>query len=392
MNSGLGFAQTSIYRTLQAPLYDPASPECTQTDIGTAKSLPAEILSSINKLKPEYIKASQATGVPWQLLAAVHYRENNNNPNGDLQAGNPIGGPYTRYSSAYGTYGYPKSMAESAEIAAKMLTAISSGGVVKKPVNTANPDPEAIKDTLYSYNGRAEVYAQQAAELGFDPNTQPYEGSPYVMNNFDAKHQRMKIITRDFGGLDGIDTRLGAFTVYSRLGGLSGDICSENGAVLGDIVQTAIKYAWPDHHEPNYFEMKPEYKTAINRAITRGEYVGGGSNPGIDCGGFITRVMRDSGADPDYNKYQGPTTSQQRYMDEHPEKYTKLTNVKGTGDLLPGDIAINSTHTYMYVGAQPGFNGNSASASYSTTGSSWRTPMADNAYGFSDFSWYRLKR
>jgi hypothetical protein len=389
-------AQTNIYRSLNAPFYEAGSSDsnCSVSSISSSTDLSASMRSAITKLKPEYVAASEKTGVPWQLLAAVHYRENNNNPNGDMQAGNKIGGPYPRASTAYARYGYPKTMAESAEIAARMLIDISQGGVVKKPINTPNPDPEAIKDTLFSYNGRASVYEKQAADLGFDPAKQPYEGSPYVMNNFDAIHQQMKIITRDFGGLDGIDTRLGAFTVYSRLGGSSGSVetCSSDGAVLGDAVQTAIKYAWPNHSKPNFFEFKPAYKTATNAAIEKKEYVGGGENPGIDCGGFVTRVMRDSGADPEYNSYNGPTTAQQKYMDDNPGKYKKLTNVTGTADLKPGDIAINSEHTYMFVGSQPGFYGNSASASYSSRGTSWRTPMADNAYGFTSFSWYRLTR
>jgi hypothetical protein len=101
--------------------------------------------------------------------------------------------------------------------------------------------------------------------------------------------------------------------------------------------------------------------------------------------------MRDSRADPTYNESNGNTISQQAYLDAHPEKYQKLTNVNGTADLHPGDIAINDVHTYMYVGSQPGFNGNSASASFSSTGESWRAPMASNAYGFGgEFTWYRL--
>jgi hypothetical protein len=160
--------------------------------------------------------------------------------------------------------------------------------------------------------------------------------------------------------------------------------------ISGNLFQTIVKYAWPDYHKPPYLIAKPEYSEAIQAAISRGEYVGGGSHPGIDCGGFITRIMRDSGTDPDYNSYEGNTTLQKKYLDDHPEKYQKLSGVTGTQDLQPGDIAINSTHTYMYVGNIPGFNGNSASASYSSTGESWRSPMASSAYGFTEFTWYRL--
>jgi hypothetical protein len=372
---------------------------CSDTSLTPSSSnLPSEVLSAINSLKNVYIQASQATGVPWQVLAAIHYREASNNPNKDLQAGNPIGGPYTQSSTDYQKYGYPKTLEESAEIAAKHLIAVVGSGVVNKPVNVPNPDPEGLKDALYSYNGRAQVYAQQAAALGFNSVTQPYEGSPYVMNNYDSIHMNMKIITTDFGSLDGVDTRFGAFTIYSRLGGnnSSSTDCS-SGAVSGNLIQTILNYAWPSYHVPNYCTEKPSYKSAIEKASANGEYIGGtctigGTWPGVDCGAFVTRVMRDSQTDPNYNQQDGNTIAQQAYLDSNPQKYQKLSNVSSTADLQPGDIAINSVHTYIYIGSQPGFNGNSASASFSSTGTSWRAPMASNAYGFDgEFTWYRLK-
>lgn len=183
----------------------------------TGQGLSQAAVDNINKLKPDYMKAAASTGVPWQVLAAIHYREGNNNPNQDLQAGNPLGGGGSQASTSYGAYGAPATIEESATIAAKELIGKAASGVVKKPVNVAAPDADAIKDALFGYNGRASVYASQATALGFDAKTQPYEGSPYVMNNFDAKHANMKIITKDFGGLDGVDKRLGAFTVYALL-------------------------------------------------------------------------------------------------------------------------------------------------------------------------------
>jgi hypothetical protein len=371
-----------------------SSSDCSTGVISVAGGLPNDVVSSINKLQSVYQQAAQATGVPWQLLAAVHYREAGNSPNQDLQAGNPIGGPYNAFSGDYTTYGHPKTLEESAEIAAKHLIASANGGIVNKPINVDAPDPEAIKDVLFSYNGRAEAYAQQAATLGFDPKTQPYEGSPYVMNNFDQVHRNMKIITHDFGGLDGVDTRFGAFTIYSKLGGASGgDNCP--GAVSGNLMQTILNYAWPDYHPPVYVNEKPAYKNAILAAKSKGIFTGGdydSEHVGIDCGGFVTRVMQDSGVDPTYNENNGGTIMQQAYLDAHPEKYQKLSNVSGTDDLQPGDIAVNDTHTYIFVGSLPGFNGNSASASWSSTGLSWRAPMASTAYGFGgEYSWYRLK-
>lgn len=172
--------------------------------------------------------------------------------------------------------------------------------------------------------------------------------------------------------------------------------CSGSGSVIGsgDLMQTVVKYAWPEYHKAPYFIMKPEYQTAVQAAQKRGDYVGGGIHPGIDCGGFVTLVMHDSGVDPDYNKYKSNVVAQRRWMNDHPERYEKKTDITNPSQLQPGDIFINSdaSHTYMFVGSIPNFKGNAASASFSTTGASWRTPMASPAYGFSDATWYRLKR
>ena len=179
--------------------------------------------------------------------------------------------------------------------------------------------------------------------------------------------------------------------------------CSSAGAVAGSAVQTAINYAWPDYHPAPYLVYKDSYRAAITKAQAAGEFVGGLNNPGVDCGGFITRVMRDSGADPNYNwgprnPKEGGTTAQKAYMDAHPEKYQNLGPQTEITGLQPGDIAINDGHTFMWVGKQPNFNGVTASASVSFKGNrpdaSWRTPMASSIYWRDDngaFIWYRLK-
>jgi hypothetical protein len=138
--------------------------------------------------------------------------------------------------------------------------------------------------------------------------------------------------------------------------------------------------------------MKDTYKAAVDAAKKNGEYIGGIAYPGIDCGGFVTRVMRNSGADKDYNDYEGPTSQQQKYMDDHPEKYEKIGAVSSVGKLKPGDIAVNSQHTFLYVGPEashPNFKGNAAASSLDDY-----APTANNTYfsnGAGSFMWYRLK-
>ncbi len=185
-----------------------------------AVDIPGVDMNAINALKPLYIQAAQATNVPWQLLAAVHFREHSNakdNPNSD-GAYQIVGGGY-----AAGPLTDEQFVQESIDAAnfirGKKSTVLANHQV---DLTLSQNDPEVIKDYLFSYNGRAGVYAQQAATLGFDSTTQPYEGSPYVMNNYDAVHMNMGIITQDGGGISGTDSRPGAYTVYAKLLGLGG--------------------------------------------------------------------------------------------------------------------------------------------------------------------------
>lgn len=165
---------------------------------------------------------------------------------------------------------------------------------------------------------------------------------------------------------------------------------SGDGAAVGNAVQTAINYAWPQYHAAPFTTKKPSYEKAVQAAQAAGKYVGGLQYPGVDCGGFVTRVMQDSGVDPDYNKDKGGTKVQRAYMIAS-GKYTEI-HPASTADMKPGDIAVNDDHTYMYVGKNPGFESDIASASVSFTGQSWRAPMAGHEKPADpNYRWFRLK-
>jgi len=168
----------------------------------------------------------------------------------------------------------------------------------------------------------------------------------------------------------------------------SGSGCAAPSGSSQAAVDLAMKYAWPDGSHG--LTPRDTYAQAVQAHPK--EYRGGCN--GADCGAFVTRVMRDSGADKNYNQSECNTVCQKKYMDDHPEKYENLGTKTSTKDLQPGDIAITrDTHTYMYVGPQkdhPDFKGDAASASQCE-----RMPNASNTY-FTDvngvpFTWYRLK-
>lgn len=191
-------------------------------------------------------------------------------------------------------------------------------------------------------------------------------GKPAMVNRYAAA----KLALDQFGGKSSTSQ---ASTSTQPTDGCGG---SSSGAVSGNIVETAMNYAWPTYHAPNYTKLEPAYAAAITKAQAAGKYVGGGPNPGVDCGGFVTRVMQDSGVDPKYGG-GGATDAQLAYLIGNP-KYKELKNPTSS-DLTPGAIAIKTSgggHTYLYVGKQQGFQTQVASSSYSPSNTAWRAPMA----------------
>lgn len=168
----------------------------------------------------------------------------------------------------------------------------------------------------------------------------------------------------------------------------SGD-CS--GAASGSAVQTAINYAWPTYRNSsqNPTEKKPVYEQANLAAKAARKYTGdtcfGG---GVDCGAFVTRVMQDSGLDPNYGG-GGRTSVQLDYVLAHPELYEEIRPYKALDlQAYPFAIALRDGHTYMYVGLDhPGFKSDIASASQCQ-----RAPMAGKeAVADPGFRWFVFK-
>ena len=156
--------------------------------------------------------------------------------------------------------------------------------------------------------------------------------------------------------------------------------------VGGDVASTALKYAWPQNRKagsPGAKDRKPEYAEAITNAKVNKQYVGGCA--GVDCGAFVSRFIIDSGFDPRYN-YDGKggdTKSQQKWTKANWDVIT----VRNTSDLKPGDVAFTPGHTYMYVGRQPGFETEIASASLcKRAGMAGKENPLDN-----QAVWYRKK-
>ena len=175
----------------------------------------------------------------------------------------------------------------------------------------------------------------------------------------------------------------------SSSGGADG--CKTSGFAGGNFDATLKAYAYPEYKG---MTTKPTdaYAAAVKKAKSQGLYVGGTTYPGIDCGGFVTLLVRDSGYESGYNfnGKGGPTSTQEDWMKKNwePIKSSDVT----PGKLQPGDVAINSTHTFIWVatnGKNPdGFKAPIASASLDE-----RAPMADNQQSPTQpgYNWYRKK-
>lgn len=165
------------------------------------------------------LKRIQAiTGVPWQAMAGIWYRESFSvtppkTPGGPWQFDPvPPRSALNTLLERFATLSYAERMA----ILDKGVNDFFAGGVLaacflktktRYPISP-NCDPAFIKDALYGYNGRKYGSADR---------------SPYVMNGYDEAHFEMNLrgtIPDGKGGrkwVDIIDRRPGAFTVYRQL-------------------------------------------------------------------------------------------------------------------------------------------------------------------------------
>lgn len=238
-----------------------------------------------------YYQAASEYDIPWQMLAAIHYRETRlvrRNPSNGDGAYQILGGNYT-----------PTGEIDEAEflrqsrIAAEFIKGKASANLQANRNLTANSEPDVIKDTFFSYNGRASVYAQQAASLGYDSSTQPFEGSPYVMNRADAARDplseasvgRWGQIKTDGGPIEYPANRdYGSYVIYAAIAGVSIDGCDT--VLSGTIREKVVTLARQELELWNNQTLKgngTDYK----------RYTNGGT--GNWCAWFVSWVYNKAG-------------------------------------------------------------------------------------------------
>ena len=330
-------------------------------------------LAQIAKNRPIYEKAAKEQGFPWQILAALHYREHmldNSNPNNGQ-------GIYQLYSyTNAGTNDnafLPAGPVSDEEFLRQ--TKITAGIVKgKEPGLTENPDSKIVKRLFFKYNGVASIYKNQALDMGFTPEqADTGEGSPYVMSRADAKRDSTKggmtwnMYTSDGHSTGGRnEVNFGAYVVYLALGGFTDNSgtnsCTEtagtnySGGGNQQISQTALDLSWhhyeieSDPNTKNYYTstmsslIRKTGTAKYKEALIQAKNVGDNS----DCGRFVSTVLRISGVDPNFPSV-GTRHAILPYLLRNTALYDRITHDGDTSVLQSGDILIVPGHIKLVV-------------------------------------------
>ena len=221
-------------------------------------------LAAISDNRSIYEEAANEYDFPWQVLAVLHSMET------ALKRYNPENGQgvYQLYTYTDGGTNenafLPAGPIDEAEFRRQTLIAAE---IVSSEVGDLN-EPDNVKKLFFKFNGMSSRYIEKALAMGFSAEEAANgEGSPYVMNRYDARRDPASgemdpnwpgRYVRD-GVYDPTSTSMvfGAFVKYEALAGSS--FCSNNG---GEIVDTALLLSWPGHDHAKD-DPKPEYIDAM---------------------------------------------------------------------------------------------------------------------------------
>ena len=328
-----------------------SSPSASPTSTDNSKDyagntiLTSEQSSAISKYKSLYEQIVEGTSIPWQAIAAIHYRENgvtlvSNNPGGIFRS--------TTKTYSTGTIDESTFVQMGKDAVNEKFFFYSRGATFSNEKN--------VKNFFFLVDGAQEKYKQQARDQSFsEAEANIGEGSPYVMNKADQQRDPSYNKTT-WGEIKPGESSLsypagekyGAFLVYKALSGLtSGTGCSDNSFGTGNMSlnETALKFAWPVG-DPHVGTMTPTeaYKAAYTRHGLSHVMPGGSS-----CDVFVATVARDSGVDTDFGCC-GVQSSSIPHL-ERSDKWEEITyaDPKDTSFLRPGDVLTVPGHIKMYV-------------------------------------------
>lgn len=199
--------------------------------IPTADKLPQETVSYLDgrnvkqlaeQNKDRYLYAQQETGLPWQVVATLHYREAGMNPNSSISNGAPLGSGVNVDGVNVGA----DANQDAADMAALFLRLAKGVYDIDVIENLDSMTVEDWGEAFLAYN-RGYLFVRADAS---------YTLSPYVMNGFDAEHMNMRWSYADtVSGVDG--NKAGALATLSYIGGveLTGGACG-SGKLISPVV------------------------------------------------------------------------------------------------------------------------------------------------------------
>lgn len=205
----------------------------SSTSLGSLPAASQKVFDSakpaIDKLQPLYESAAQKTNLPWEYLAALHYRESNNREGTSLLAGEPLGSV-----NPDGVTNNGGSDAEANAVAAAEHF-IGNAKMVYKVDPTKDQSFEDLQKAFIAYN-RGFIYQWG----NMDPDK-----SPYVMSGYDEEHalpMPWPVLppASNYTEITGSDARLGAMAILAGLG-----ISGGSGECEGDLGQTADGFTFP---------------------------------------------------------------------------------------------------------------------------------------------------
>ena len=185
-------------------------------------------LEKVKRYQPVYQKIASKHGMPWQIFAAIHYRESSLKHGSTINSEGKCEGPYGISPGENWLCGNEYDDEKFEKVTERLATDLEEK-LRNKGGGDWN-DPNVVMEVLFRYNGMAGVYIQQGRSLGFDEaGARRGEGSPYVANMLDEKRDPTKNgsnwgqIKHDYRSIEyPANKDYGAFVVYLGLGGGSG--------------------------------------------------------------------------------------------------------------------------------------------------------------------------
>ena len=185
-------------------------------------------LEKVKRYQPVYQKVASKHGMPWQIFAAIHYRESSLKHGSTINSEGECEGPYGISPGENWLCGNEYDDEKFEKVTERLATDLEEK-LRNKGGGDWN-DPNVVMEVLFRYNGMAGVYIQQGRSLGFDEaGARRGEGSPYVANMLDEKRDPTKNgsnwgqIKHDYRSIEyPANKDYGAFVVYLGLGGGSG--------------------------------------------------------------------------------------------------------------------------------------------------------------------------